>query len=341
MGIHDDKIGPPFRALQMGAGVTFSNIQPIMIIISCCTFFTLLVFLWTILLICHNDVAADFVETKQGGRPTTTGTSAQDPKDIDENDFAKRYAEMPANIEGINDKDTFGNTPLMNAVQSSTFSAIKYLVSAGANVNDKINSDRDTAIFYAAKFGMYRTAIELMKYGAEVNVRNNAGITPLLLALTSNNPDIAIAMLDEGGALPDFPMSNGVYPLLVAAQLNYLHAVEKLVEKGAKIDQRTNTGETSLMFAGVANNAQVMEFLLKHGAKVNIQNNIGLTAVMLAVSRNSIACVQLLLKNDADLSLLDITKRSAYDYAVNLEDGQIRGQIEQAGGKPGKYYLSH
>lgn len=253
--------------------------------------------------------------------------------------YAQKFADLPANIAGINDKDKDGNTPLMNAVYSSTYFSIKFLIKAGADSNIVINSNGDTLLFYTATHGMYRTALELIRNGAKMDTRNRDGMTPLILSLTSRHPDLAVAMLDEG-AQPNFSMDNGITALIVAAQSNYDTVLQKLIEKGANLDQRTRTGETALMFAAVSNSINIMDTLLKKGAKIDIQNDLGITALMLATSRENLAAVKLLLQFESDLGALDVSGRSAYDFALGLEDNEIASMISHAGGRTGKYYTS-
>ena len=62
---------------------------------------------------------------------------------------------------------------------------------------------------------------------------------------------------------------------------------------------------------------------------------------MLAASRGSVDAVTLLLRYKADVSLLDLSRRSVFDFAVDRNEQEIYQLIVNAGGHTGKFYQSY
>lgn len=70
----------------------------------------------------------------------------------------------------------------------------------------------------------------------------------------------------------------GVTPLVVAVNTNFAEAVDLLVSKGAKIDESNNAGETPLITAVHNHNVPMMRILLKAGADPDRADNSGRSA---------------------------------------------------------------
>ena len=112
-----------------------------------------------------------------------------------------------------NYRDTFGNTPLITNSYRGEYEAIKGLIEVGASINLSNNNgvtalmnsthydtnvtkllldnnalvhykdkNGNTALHYAAKYGSMNAIKDLIEAGSKMNVKNNDGNTPLLLA---------------------------------------------------------------------------------------------------------------------------------------------------------------
>lgn len=110
----------------------------------------------------------------------------------------------------------------------------------------------------------------LVKLGADPNVRDARGQTPVIFANS---------VLSEGGLLTT------------------------LLSAGADIDAQDKSGETALITACMSANAAIVKSLLEHGAKPDLRDMGGDTALMLVAGRDASDCVQLLLEHGADPNL--------------------------------------
>lgn len=72
--------------------------------------------------------------------------------------------------------------------------------------------------------------------------------------------------------------NQGVTPLMLAVQIGYIEGVEALLAARARVDVANASGETSLMFAVHSRNTDMMRVLLQAGADPDRRDNSGRSA---------------------------------------------------------------
>jgi ankyrin repeat protein len=80
------------------------------------------------------------------------------------------------------------------------------------------------------------------------------------------------------GADPNLADNRGVTPLLLACRTSYIPGVEALVKAGARVDDPNEAGETPLISAVHARNTELMRVLLAAGANPDRADASGRTA---------------------------------------------------------------
>ena len=115
-------------------------------------------------------------------------------------------------------------TPLFCAVEGSAVDALLTLIKLGANVNLP-NCFGDTPLGYAVMFNsaddMYETAEILLDHGADINAVNYSGDTPLLTALKAQRYPCTASMLKlllTRGASTEHRDKHGTLPIDVVPQ---------------------------------------------------------------------------------------------------------------------------
>lgn len=108
----------------------------------------------------------------------------------------------------VNTKDyTTGQTGLHIVVARRDLVWVQFLVAKGANVNARDNRGV-TPLVLAADIGFIEGVDELIRSGARVDEANNTGETPLISAV--HRRDLALVrMLIKAGANPDRPDNSG------------------------------------------------------------------------------------------------------------------------------------
>ena len=111
--------------------------------------------------------------------------------------------------------------------------------------------------------------------GADLNVRNNMGDTPIHLATAEGHSD-AIRALHELGAAVDVANHDGYTPLHCCAGYGHADATRLLVaELGADVNVRNNIGYTTLHLATAEGHSDAIRALHELGAAVDVTNDDG------------------------------------------------------------------
>ena len=87
-----------------------------------------------------------------------------------------------------------------------------------------------------------------------------------------------IRFLAKNGADPDLADRDGVTPLMIAARLGHVEGVTALLEYGARVDPLSSTGETPLIAAVHRRDIPLVRVLLANGADPDRTDNSGRSA---------------------------------------------------------------
>ena len=120
------------------------------------------------------------------------------------------------------------------------------------------------------------------------------------------------------------------YPPVVQAVMDEdMDKLEQLVAEGAPIDEKDDEGYTALQYAAMWGDLEATKWLIENGADINTTDPWGSTPLMNAVYNEAgVETVELLLKNGANKSLKDSEGKTAYDYAVENRDAQLRDLLK-------------
>jgi Zn-dependent protease with chaperone function len=120
------------------------------------------------------------------------------------------------------------------------------------------------------------------------------------------------------------------YPPVIQAVMDEdKEKLEQLVAEGADIDEKDTEGYTALQYAVSWGDIETAKWLIENGSNVNTTDNWGSTPLMNAVYNVSdIELVELLLANGADKTLEDSEGKTAYDYAVEIRDPELRDLLK-------------
>ncbi len=178
-----------------------------------------------------------------------------------------------------------GSTPFLLASEICDLDIIEACVEAGADLDvapsgpdaDNLNITGQTALFIATLKDRVDVVKFLIKKGAQVNVQNRYGLSPLLLCAESGNFDLVQVLVQAGadvnikpqGKLAEEDFLAGQTPLYGAAKRGHIAICEYLIQNGADVNAVAMTGITPLYRATEEGHYEVVELLIRHGADVN------------------------------------------------------------------------
>ena len=189
----------------------------------------------------------------------------------------------------------------------------------GGYLRNKLRND-DGLLLHAAKHGKLENVRELIAKGANVNVKDNEGKTPLVRAVTNQHKAVVKALL-ELKANVDQGDRAGVTPLMFASKMGSVEIVQLLLDGGANVNKTDNDLQTALM---KTLNVHVASRLIKKGANVNAQDRDGGTALMEAVSFDKFKLAELLVKAGADVNVMNSSKVTPYVKAVTIKAAKYK-----------------
>ena len=168
---------------------------------------------------------------------------------------------------------------------------------------------------------------DLILQGAYVDIENNEGYTPLMIASRNGYKDVVEVLL-EGGA------SYRTSSLWKAAEKGHKEIVEMLLEGGADVNHKDDDGWTALRWATKEGHKEVVQLLLENGADVNIKDKYGETALMNASEKRSLDLVNILLEGGADVNIQNKYGKTALMRASDNETKKvIKEHIKKTGGE--------
>ena len=172
-------------------------------------------------------------------------------------------------------------TPLMYAARQNASGALKALAEAGASLN-ATDPDNMTALNVAIINAHYDAAALLLDLGADPNIGDVTGMTPLYAAVDLNT------FADTPGRPTPKPSGKLDAVSVVKALLehganpNAILSAPILVRVHDRGDGTLGAGATSLMRAAKKGDVEMMRLLLAHGADPRLRTRTGTEALMFA-----------------------------------------------------------
>jgi len=133
------------------------------------------------------------------------------------------------NPEAVNFYSEDGFTPLGLACYFGHYEIARYLVLKGADVNLPSNNGFGVYPLHSAAAGNYtQIARMLIENNAQVNVKQQAGVTALHSAAQNGNIDLLILLLEHGADV-NIRMEGGKLPADLAREKGFVEIAEALV----------------------------------------------------------------------------------------------------------------
>jgi ankyrin repeat protein len=225
---------------------------------------------------------------------------------------------------------------LIHAVLQDQIATVRTLLEKGGDPNARVAFGKEDAWFLNSRPGddpapplivlacRFRSIEgpgiieQLLKKGADVNIADKNGVTPLMFASELGG---SVSLLLEHGAKVNGKDHTGKTPLMYAMNNRGLGAVADLLKHGAEINARDAQGTTPLMIAirsavhdpvrlygedliqkrkiEKESYVELIRFLIERGADVNARDKVGNRPLKLAEAQKQAEVVELLKKAGA------------------------------------------
>jgi len=249
----------------------------------------------------------------------------------------------------VNASDTAGETPLLRALWGNRPRAVELLLHSGADAN--LADKKGETPLMAAMEQQYASIPLLLAHGAKVDVQDQHGDTVLKQAILRDDREGVVFQLLQHGADVNLPNREGRTPLMAAAQ-SYnsdkakVEMVKRLLQRGAKAFAQDHNGSTALTYAALWKCRPLIALLRAKGLKIGLTEAVylhdpaavrsrlaagdnpnpktysGLTLLMIAAEDGDAGTVRELLTRWVDVNTPNIDGKSILHIAIggNMSD---------------------
>lgn len=155
----------------------------------------------------------------------------------------------------VNAQNADGWTPLIKAITSRNVQIVRLLLNAGAKIDEK-----KAPVALAAMYDSPDIVDQLIAFGADVNQKDERGVTPLYWASMLENSNIAQALLNAGADV-NVQSFTGITPLMRAILNNKPDLVRLFLNEDTDLTIKDKKGETALDKAKKINNPIIINLL--------------------------------------------------------------------------------
>lgn len=225
---------------------------------------------------------------------------------------------------------------LMVAALRGDRESMEVLLKGGADVNHRNDAGASALIWCAYDVEKVRL---LLKYKADINQASNRGNTPLSTAAAHPRGAESVKLLINEGAHIDTRNRKGNSPLGMAVFSGHHQSVVALVEAGAEVNDRFGRGNANTLLTTAAERQeyQTVEYLLQRGANPNVQHQFLGSALNTALLSGKQPVAELLLEQGADISIRSrVGNVPPLMFASHFEseDTSIAGKLLDMGANP-------
>ena len=271
-------------------------------------------------------------DQQRGNPPPDPPQEDSDSGHVDDNGNARSPEENSASGEAsgggeqppeqrINQKQLFLNyytqglnTLLLSAVTNQYLYITHWCLYLGADIN-VTNSEGATPLIIAAQYGYIDIVNLLLECGATTDNQKNNGGTALMMASREGYADIVNSLLKHKAAT-NCADSIGWTALMAAVQADHTDIVNSLLNYKASTACVEQHGWTPLMIAVRQDHTEIVKTLLKHKAATDVVDLNGWTALMIAACKGRTDIVEILLKHKAATGVVGSNDWTALMYAT-------------------------
>ncbi|KAL6887401.1 ankyrin [Trichoderma longibrachiatum] len=212
--------------------------------------------------------------------------------------------------------DEQGRYYFQKAAEGGLQSLLRTFLGRGAEADLPDKYGRTPLSYAVSRTGNEASVALLLDHGAEVESRDVAGRTPLSYAASTYGNEAVVALLLDHGAEVDARDSNGRTPLSYASENTGYY-----LDKGTKVNTKYNRNRTALSHTTL-DDLNIVDVLLDKGAEVDAKDNQGRTPLSYASESGAEGIANVLLDRGAEIDANANNGRTPLSYAVSALRGE-------------------
>ncbi|KAK7114437.1 ankyrin repeat domain-containing protein 50-like isoform X2 [Littorina saxatilis] len=221
-------------------------------------------------------------------------------------------------VDSVNDR---GETPLVCAARHGHTDVCRTLLEAGADVNFRCHFNKQTALLVAVESSQRSVLEVLLGWGADVQLTDNVGITPLYAAVKGDNCGMVRQLIDAGCDVNIGSQDHA--PLFLAARRGFQEIVQILCEAGCYKDIANKYGVTPLYEAALTGQNNILHCLIDQGCDIDKYDMYNVSPLQAAVTMGNTECVKMLVQAGACLKWRNKQGKCAVQLALELGKNDI------------------
>lgn len=167
---------------------------------------------------------------------------------------------------------------LLNAAKTGDLAQVQALMNSGDINPNVIDSFQNSALMMAVDNKHLHVAEYLLQHGADIQLDNKYGYTPLMQAVMRNDTKMVSMLLDKGAKIDQKNFYTELTPLMMAVDNGSMQMVELLIARKANLNLQDGRGRSALMHAYAAHQPKIAERLTQAGADTALKDKQGRTA---------------------------------------------------------------
>ncbi|KAF4962094.1 hypothetical protein FSARC_9828 [Fusarium sarcochroum] len=262
--------------------------------------------------------------------------------------FSEQFATLVIHMKArINAIDNDGQSALHLSAASDVLEdeTLPTLINAGADIN-LVDYNGQTPLLVAIQHGRWSAAAKLVQSGADLEVRLPDGKTVLHLAITMRNQEFTQVLISRGANV-DRKLREHT-PLTMAISSRCTPITAALIDSGANPNLPSRNGNTPLLAAAATGHDETVRYLIAHGADPSAtQGQSGYSPMHMAAHKNQPHILRLLAESGAAVDILDRMGETPLLIAAKLGNNQSTLRLIKLGadiervGPDGMSVLSH
>lgn len=224
---------------------------------------------------------------------------------------------------------------IFKAIINDSIEKVQAAIDSGADMN--ATWKKETPLCFALSYGKRWEVAKVLIQSPRVNIDkrgtkvdgfgNEWERAPLLIAAENGQTEIVDLLLKKGADINardrtnGSPLSQGNTALILAAAMNHLDTVQRLLAHTKKPDVlfREREGKTAFWFAVANENLEMVKLLYSHGSKVNLPDKTGASVLTTTVLHKQYDVLDFLIAKGADINMADHSGSTPLMAAIGFQ----------------------